>query len=191
MTMSISSAPAATDAADFRETLRERGEPGRKPGGDRGDGNARALERLHGRRARSVIDADRARPGWEAATAPIASSRSARTGRRALAQSRRTRPGVSSPESVVRSIRVTARSSHAACHSFLTRAPGAQRRRAALDGAAVDPRPPRPSRARAASRDSGVPPARPAARQATARRMPCCGVSAIGSEVTARNAASP
>ena len=52
--------------------------------------------------------------------APIASSRSARTGRRALAQSRRTRPGVSSPESVVRSIRVTARSSQAACHSFLT-----------------------------------------------------------------------
>ena len=42
------------------------------------------------------------------------------SGRRALAQSRRTRPGVSSPESVVRSMQVIAFTSHAACHSFLT-----------------------------------------------------------------------
>src|SRR5712692_10021057 len=41
-------------------------------------------------------------------------------GARALAQSRSTFPGVSSPWRVVRSMQVTARSSHAACHSFLT-----------------------------------------------------------------------
>jgi len=45
---------------------------------------------------------------------------SVRTGWRALAQSRRTVPGVSSPASVVRSIVVMARSSQAACHSRLT-----------------------------------------------------------------------
>src|SRR5947209_5029212 len=51
---------------------------------------------------------------------PRASTRSGRNGRRALAQSRRTFPGVSSPCGVVRSMHVTARSSQAACHSFLT-----------------------------------------------------------------------
>src|SRR4051812_9639345 len=45
---------------------------------------------------------------------------SSRTGLRALAQRRRTLLGVSSPESVVRSIQVMARNSQAACHSFLT-----------------------------------------------------------------------
>ena len=40
-------------------------------------------------------------------------------GWRALAQSRRTLPGVSSPASVVRSIMVMARRSQAACQSFL------------------------------------------------------------------------
>ena len=45
---------------------------------------------------------------------------SSRTGWRALAQSLWTVPGVSSPESVVRSIVWMARSSHAACQSFLT-----------------------------------------------------------------------
>jgi hypothetical protein len=45
--------------------------------------------------------------------------------------------GVSSPASVVRSISVIARSSHAACHSFFTGAPRGDRRGAALDGAAV------------------------------------------------------
>lgn len=44
---------------------------------------------------------------------------SCRTGLRALAHSLRTLPGVSSPASVVRSMHVTARSSHAACQSFL------------------------------------------------------------------------
>ena len=37
-----------------------------------------------------------------------------------MAQSRSTRPGVSSPESVVRSIRVMARSSQPACQAVLT-----------------------------------------------------------------------
>src|SRR5262245_34082503 len=51
---------------------------------------------------------------------PIACSRSSRTGWRALAQSRCTLPGVSSPESVVKSMTLTARSSQAACHCFFT-----------------------------------------------------------------------
>src|ERR1700756_621340 len=41
-------------------------------------------------------------------------------GCRAFAHNRRTRSSVSSPESVVRSMQVIARNSHAACHSFLT-----------------------------------------------------------------------
>src|SRR3989454_5714560 len=52
--------------------------------------------------------------------APSAASRSGRTGLFALAHRRSTLVGVSSPWSVVRSIHVIARSSHAACHSFLT-----------------------------------------------------------------------
>src|ERR1041385_1986826 len=51
---------------------------------------------------------------------PSATSRSGRTGLFALAHRRSTLLGVSSPWSVVRSIHVMARSSHAACHSFLT-----------------------------------------------------------------------
>src|SRR5213594_3813879 len=51
---------------------------------------------------------------------PSASIRSGRSGRRALAQSRSTFPGVSSPCSVVKSMQVIARSNHAACHSFFT-----------------------------------------------------------------------
>ena len=51
---------------------------------------------------------------------PSASRISSRTGWRALAHSRATFAGVSSPASVVRSIVVTALSSHAACQSFLT-----------------------------------------------------------------------
>src|SRR5438477_6902350 len=52
--------------------------------------------------------------------APRASSRSGRTGFLALAHSRSTLVGVSSPWSVVRSMQVIARKSQAACHSFLT-----------------------------------------------------------------------
>src|SRR6058998_2926859 len=52
--------------------------------------------------------------------APSAASRSGRTGLFALAHRRSTLVGVSSPWSVVRSMHVMARSSHAACHSFLT-----------------------------------------------------------------------
>ena len=63
---------------------------------------------------------------------------SSRSGCRALAHRRRTLPGVSSPESVVRSISVMARSSHAACHSFLTVRRVGMRRGTALDGAAID-----------------------------------------------------
>src|SRR5205807_3850197 len=52
--------------------------------------------------------------------APSASSRSGRTGLFALAHSRTTLVGVSSPWSVVKSMQVMARSNQAACHSFLT-----------------------------------------------------------------------
>src|SRR5216117_872302 len=52
--------------------------------------------------------------------APRAASRSGRTGLFALAHRRSTLVGVSSPWIVVRSMHVMARSSHAACHSFLT-----------------------------------------------------------------------
>src|SRR3989449_5991345 len=52
--------------------------------------------------------------------APSAASRSGRRGLFALAHRRSTLVGVSSPWSVVRSMHVMARSSHAACHSFLT-----------------------------------------------------------------------
>src|SRR2546430_4170085 len=52
--------------------------------------------------------------------APSASSRSRRTGSFALAHSRSTLVGVSSPCRVVRSMHVIARSSQAACHSRLT-----------------------------------------------------------------------
>src|SRR5713101_9585724 len=52
--------------------------------------------------------------------APRAAIRSGRTGLFALAHRRSTLVGVSSPWRVVRSIQVMARSSHAACHSFLT-----------------------------------------------------------------------
>src|SRR5215207_11149391 len=45
---------------------------------------------------------------------------SSRSGRRALAARRRTRPGVSSPASVVRSMHWIAFTSHAAWYSFLT-----------------------------------------------------------------------
>ena len=60
---------------------------------------------------------------------------SLRTGWRALAQSRSTRPGVSSELSVVRSIRVMALSSQAACHSFLTvrRVPMVEARRSSAE----------------------------------------------------------
>ena len=51
---------------------------------------------------------------------PSASRMSPRTGRRALPHRRRTRPPVSSPASVVRSISVTARSSQPACQARLT-----------------------------------------------------------------------
>ena len=60
---------------------------------------------------------------------------SLRTGWRALAQRRSTRPGVSSLLSVVRSISVMAFSSQAACQSFLT-----VRRVPMVDGAALEGR---------------------------------------------------
>ena len=64
------------------------------------------------------IDADRA--GCAAASRPSPARMWSARGRRALAQSRRTRSGVSSPASVVRSMQRIALTSHAACHSFLT-----------------------------------------------------------------------
>ena len=133
--MSISRAPAATEASISR-MLRSNGlSPAGKPVETAATGMPDAAQRLDGGRHQRVVDAHRADRGSAAVRTPSASSRSARTGWRALAHSRRTLPGVSSPESVVRSMHVIARSSHAACHSFLTvRRPGsvAARRSTAL-----------------------------------------------------------
>ena len=52
-----------------------------------------------------------------------------------LAHKRATFPGVSSPASVVKSIMVMARNSHAACHSLLDAAAGYQRLGTILRGA--------------------------------------------------------
>ena len=106
--------------ADLVEPLRQRRQAGRKAGRDGGDRNAGALERL---RPPGRPWSDRRRP-----RRPSAARRQGRarrggrrdSGRRALAQSRRTRPGVSSPASVVRSMQVTAFTSQAAWYSFLT-----------------------------------------------------------------------
>ncbi len=94
---------------------------------------------------------------------PSACSRSARRGCTALAHRRRTFPGVSSPESVVRSIIVMARSSQPACHSFFTvRRVGivAARRSTALRFTRI---------ARTQSRSSGVPGLRTGSRCASSR----------------------
>ncbi|CAG9256977.1 hypothetical protein PUN4_280070 [Paraburkholderia unamae] len=66
---------------------------------------------------------------------PSAASRSARTGWRAFMHRRCTRPSVSSPLSVVRSMQVMAFSSQAACASFLTarRVPSVAVRRSTAD----------------------------------------------------------
>ena len=124
---------------DLRQPLRKRREARRKAGRDRGnrDTAARAgprprSRRTHGRR--------RPAPTWSGTSAmPRASSRSGRTGWRALAQRRRTRPGVSSPIRVVRSISVMARSSQPACWAFLTLRRAGNGRGAALHRAPVDP----------------------------------------------------
>ena len=60
------------------------------------------------------------------------------TGWRALAQRRRTRSSVSSPERVVRSMQVMARRSQAICQSFFTVRRVVRVCGAALDGAGVD-----------------------------------------------------
>ena len=103
----------ADRVVDFGEAQLQRRQAGGKAGRDRGDGNAGAGERLDGGRDHRGIDADRA-DGRRRSARPSASSKSSSSGRRALAQSRRTRPGVSSPESVVRSMQVSALTSQAA-----------------------------------------------------------------------------
>src|SRR5256885_16594522 len=119
MTMSISCAPAATEAC----TSSSRCANGFRPAGNPVETAATGIPEPW--RAATAVETR----AWYTHTAPTlmsrwatpsASTRSGRSGRRALAQSRSTFPGVSSPCSVVRSMQVIARSSQAACHSFFT-----------------------------------------------------------------------
>ena len=105
---------------DLGEPRLERREARRKSRRHRGDRDAGAGKRLLRRRNEAVIDADRAdgdRPVGEAERRQKLVLRAAAC---ALAQSRATRPSVSSPYSVVRSMHWIALTSQAACHSFLT-----------------------------------------------------------------------
>ena len=133
--MSISLAPSATEASISRELGFERREAVREGGGDGGDRDAGALERRRRRSRRRRGRRRRRRAGCRSSPTPRPSRISLRTGWRALAQSRSTRPGVSSELSVVRSIRVMALSSQAACQSFLTvrRAPMVAARRSSAE----------------------------------------------------------
>ena len=96
---------------------------------------------LHRRRDHRRIDADRADRRRVVGEAERGERVRRSSGRRALAHRRRTRPGVSSPASVVRSMQVSACTSHAAWWSFLTERRAVRRRGAALDRAGVDARP--------------------------------------------------
>jgi hypothetical protein len=127
--MSISDAPphAFLDLLHAQVVGRQ---PRGKPGGDGGDGDAGACERIDGGGHHVVIDANRARGdrGQAERVEDVGG-----TGWRALAQSRRTRPSVSSPASVVRSISVMARASHAAWYAFFTvRRPGREAARRSM-----------------------------------------------------------
>ena len=59
MTMSISSAPASTEARDLGEARLERREPGGKPGRDRGHRDPGAGQRVHRGRHHRVVHAHR------------------------------------------------------------------------------------------------------------------------------------
>ena len=110
-------------------------------------------QRLDRRRDEAVIDADRAGRHRAVGECPALPGYPARTGDFALAHSRRTRSVVSSPLSVVRSMQVSAFSSHAACASFFTvRRPG-RRRHPPLDRREIDAHLVSPSRYRAADPD--------------------------------------
>src|SRR5205814_749104 len=119
ITTSISRAPAATDARISSTRWGRRLSPAGNPGETAATGMPEPW------RAGTAAETK----AWYTHTAPTliprsatpsASIRSWRTGWRALAHSRRTLPAVSSPCSVVKSMQVIARSSQAACHSFLT-----------------------------------------------------------------------
>src|SRR6266581_7509982 len=119
MTMSISCAPAATEACTSSSRCAKGFRPAGNPVETAATGipePARAATAV-GTRAWYTHTAPTLMSRW---ATPSDSTRSGRSGRRALAQSRSTFPGVSSPCSVVRSMHVIARSSHAACHSFFT-----------------------------------------------------------------------
>ena len=141
MTMSISSAPVRDRGLDLLELA---GRCGMRPAGNpvetAATGMPDALERLDGGRDEAVVDADRAdrdasRSGEAERLEDVAADRARAPWRRAA----RTRSGVSSPLSVVRSMQVIALSSQAACASFLTvRRPG-RRRDAPLGGGQIDP----------------------------------------------------
>src|SRR5690606_26889107 len=117
--MSISPAPAATERVISSTLVLKGDNPAGKPVETAATGTPLPLRACT---AAGTIS-------WYTHTAPTlmprsatpsSSRRSRLTGLTALAHRRRTRPGVSSPASVVRSMRVMALSSQAACHSFLT-----------------------------------------------------------------------
>ena len=100
MTMSTSSAPAATASAHVGQLDRQRGPAGRERGGHRGDRHGAARQLGRGRPA--------TRSGYTHTAATGGTAGSAGSGRSALAHRPRTLPGVSAPSSVVRSTMRTA-----------------------------------------------------------------------------------
>ena len=130
--------PLAQRVIDFGETLLERRQAGGKAGGDRGDRDAGAGERLDGGRDHRGIDADRGDGRRRVAEAErcedVLVERLSRLGAQAMHPSRRVVAGER------RQIEAAQRPDQPRGLIFLLdRAPGGKARRAPLDGAGVDP----------------------------------------------------
>src|SRR3984957_741778 len=110
ITMSTSSAPAATASATSASLTASDARP---------DGNAVATEATFTVLPASASRATATRSGYMQMAATGGTARSAGSGRRPLAHSPRTLPGVSAPSSVVRSTMLTAVSSAQSLASFL------------------------------------------------------------------------
>ena len=137
--MSISRAPSPTAQRISSKPQRQRHQAGGKAGRDRGDRDARAVQRLDRRRHHGRIDADRAdASACDRGRAPRRDR--ARSGFRALAQSRcDARRRVVAGER--RQVDAGDRLDQPGRLPFLLHgAAGGQRRGAALDGGEVDPR---------------------------------------------------
>src|SRR5436190_1021370 len=119
ITMSISCAPAATEACTSSRRCANGLSPAGKPVETAATGmpDPSSAATAVGTSAWYTHTAPTLMSRW---ATPRASIRSGRSGRRALAHSRKTLPGMSSPWSVVISMQEIARSSEAACYSFFT-----------------------------------------------------------------------